>query len=73
MDIRHENGVCSDQSFEGFPRRLRRRDLLRLTVGGGTGLALGGILDLAAVKASAQTLQPTCSSMSSLSPRRTMA
>ena len=36
-----------------------RRDLLKLTVGGGAGLALGGLLDLTAVKAAAQNLKLT--------------
>jgi formate dehydrogenase major subunit len=36
-----------------------RRDLFKLTVGGGVGLALGGLLDLTAVKAAAQNLKLT--------------
>ena len=36
---------------------INRRDWLRLTVSGGAGLALGGVLDLSTVKAAAQTLK----------------
>ena len=57
MDIRNKDVVHSDTSTDGSQGRFPRRDLLRLAVGGGTGLALGGIVDLSAVKASAQTLQ----------------
>ncbi len=56
MEIRDRGGVRSDRPADGSSRGLRRRDLLRLAVGGGTGLALGSIVDLSAVKASAQTL-----------------
>ena len=36
---------------------ISRRDWLRLTVTGGAGLALGGVLDLSTVKAAAQNLK----------------
>jgi formate dehydrogenase major subunit len=36
---------------------INRRDWLRLTVSGGTGLALGGVLDLSSVKAATQNLK----------------
>jgi formate dehydrogenase major subunit len=45
-----ENRDRSDQP-------LSRRDWLKATVGGGTGLALGGLLDVPAVKAAAQELK----------------
>ena len=57
MDIRNQEGVPSRRTSDGSSRLLHRRDLLRLAVGSGTGLALGGIVDLGAVKASAQTLK----------------
>jgi formate dehydrogenase major subunit len=37
--------------------RVTRRDVLRLTVGGGAGLAVGGLLDWPAVKAAARELK----------------
>ena len=37
--------------------RVSRRDVLRLTVGGGAGLAVGGLLDWPALKAAASTLK----------------
>src|SRR5580704_5388420 len=45
---------------DGRPRagaNINRRDWLRLTVTGGAGLALGGVLDLSTVKAAAQNLK----------------
>ena len=41
----------------GGPTTVNRRDWLRLTVGGGAGLALGGLLDLSTVRAAAQKLK----------------
>jgi len=41
----------------GRDARFSRRDLLKLSVGGGTGLAVGGLLDWPAVKAAADTLK----------------
>lgn len=38
-------------------RGLNRRDWLRLSVGGGTGLALGALLDMSAVRAAARELK----------------
>src|SRR5262245_16399316 len=37
--------------------RVSRRDVLRLTVGGGAGLAVGGLLDWTAVKAAAKDVK----------------
>src|SRR3954462_7754336 len=37
--------------------RISRRDVLKLTVGGGAGLAVGGLLDWPAVQAAARTLK----------------
>jgi formate dehydrogenase major subunit len=37
--------------------RVNRRDWLKSTVGGGVGLALGGLLDVRAVKAATQTIK----------------
>ena len=37
--------------------RVSRRDVLRLTVGGGAGLAVGGLLDWPALKAAAENLK----------------
>ena len=37
--------------------RVSRRDVLRLTVGGGAGLAVGGLLDWPALKAATETLK----------------
>ena len=37
--------------------RVSRRDVLKLTVGGGAGLAVGGLLDWPAVKAAAGSLK----------------
>jgi len=48
--------VRSDRPIDESSIGLHRRELLRLAIGGGTGLALGSIVDLSAVKASAQTL-----------------
>jgi formate dehydrogenase major subunit len=49
---------------DGNPRTrsssgVNRREWLRLTVGGGAGLGLGGLLDLTAVRAAAQNLKLT--------------
>jgi formate dehydrogenase major subunit len=49
------DGGSSRQTAATFTRR----DLLKLTVGGGAGLALGGLVDLTAVKAAAQNLKLT--------------
>jgi formate dehydrogenase major subunit len=49
------DGGSSGQTEATFTRR----DLLKLTVGGGAGLALGGLVDLTAVKAAAQNLKLT--------------
>ena len=38
-------------------QQLNRRDWLKASIGGGTGLALGGLLDVRAVKAAAQELK----------------
>src|SRR5690348_12963317 len=38
-------------------RGLTRRDLLRLTIGGGSGLAIGGLLDWTAVRAATRDLK----------------
>ena len=38
-------------------RAINRRDLLKLTIGGGVGLALGGLVDLSTVRAAAQELK----------------
>jgi formate dehydrogenase major subunit len=38
-------------------QQLNRRDWLKASIGGGTGLALGGLLDVPAVKAAAQELK----------------
>ena len=40
-------------------RSINRRELLKLAVGGGVGLALGGLVDLSAVRAAAQELKLT--------------
>ena len=40
-------------------RSITRRELLKLTAGGGVGLALGGLVDLSAVRAAAQQLKLT--------------
>ena len=40
-------------------RSVSRRELLKLTMGGGVGLALGGLVDLSAVRAAAQDLKLT--------------
>src|SRR4051812_49960231 len=37
--------------------RISRRDVLKLTVGGGAGLAVGGLLDWPAVQAATRTLK----------------
>src|SRR5499426_4054280 len=36
---------------------ITRRDLLKLTVGGGTGLALGGLLDVSQVRAATKDMK----------------
>jgi formate dehydrogenase major subunit len=56
MQIDNLDHSPSDKPAEGATTRFPRRDLLRLAVGGGAGLAVGAIVDLTAVKASAQTL-----------------
>ena len=56
MDIPN-SGVHSGPLVERSPGLLNRRELLRLALAGGAGLALGGIVNLGAVKASAQTLK----------------
>jgi len=38
-------------------KTINRRDLLKLTVGGGVGLALGGLVDLSTVRAAVQQLK----------------
>ena len=38
-------------------QQLNRRDWLKASIGGGTGLALGGLLDVPAVRAAAQELE----------------
>jgi formate dehydrogenase major subunit len=53
-------GETLSQLNDGRPRagaNINRRDWLRLTVTGGAGLALGGVLDLSTVKAAAQNLK----------------
>ena len=55
--------VPSDQS-DGRPhgqtsRSINRRELLKLAIGGGVGLALGGLVDLSAVRVAAQELKLT--------------
>ena len=42
---------------EPMDARVSRRDVLRLTVGGGAGLAVGGLLDWTAVKAAAKDVK----------------
>ena len=49
MQIDNLDHSPSDKPAEGAPLRFPRRDLLRLAVGGGAGLALGAIVDLTAV------------------------
>ena len=48
-----------DQSSDAATQRstITRRDLFRLTVGGGSGLALGGLLDVRAMRAATQDLK----------------
>ena len=48
-----------DQSSDAATQRsiITRRDLFRLTVGGGSGLALGRLLDVRAMRAATQDLK----------------
>jgi formate dehydrogenase major subunit len=64
MDATGNPGIEGDPKSlaEGNPRTrsapgVNRREWLRLTVGGGVGLGLAGLLDIAAVKAAAQNLK----------------
>jgi formate dehydrogenase major subunit len=57
------DGLSHDQS-DGPSRSqtsksINRRELLKLTIGGGVGLTLAGLLDLSAVRAAAQQLKLT--------------
>src|SRR5262249_34675129 len=44
-------------SMETTPSTVSRRDWLKLAVGGGAGLAIGGVLDMAAVQAASRELK----------------
>ena len=46
-----------DESLDARDRPSRRRDLFRLTFGGGAGLALGGLLDVPAMRAATKDLK----------------
>ena len=48
MEIRNRDVVHSENFTDGSLKRFPRRDLLRVAVGGGSGLALGGLVDLSA-------------------------
>ena len=55
-------GIDDQDQVDRGPRTegltsINRRDWLRLTVGGGTGLAIGGLLDLSTVRAATQKLK----------------
>jgi formate dehydrogenase major subunit len=46
-----------DESLRAPASTITRRDLFRLTLGGGAGLALGGLLDVPAMRAATQDLK----------------
>jgi formate dehydrogenase major subunit len=46
-----------DESLPAQASTITRRDLFRLTLGGGSGLALGGLLDLPAMRAATKDLK----------------
>ena len=48
-----------EDSPDAPPQTFSRRDLLKLTLGGGPGLALGGLLDVPAMRAAAKDLKLT--------------
>jgi formate dehydrogenase major subunit len=50
-------GKSLDESADAPVQHLSRRDLLRLTLGGGAGLALGGLLDVPAMRAATKDLK----------------
>ena len=47
----------SERPMDGSGATITRRDLFRLTLGGGAGLALGGLLDVPAVRAQTRDLK----------------
>jgi formate dehydrogenase major subunit len=60
MDLGKKETLSQRNDGDGRPQagaNISRRDWLRLTVSGGTGLALGALLDLSTVKAAAQNLK----------------
>ena len=55
---RHGNeSLFRQPSTSAGTQGVNRREWLRLTIGGGTGLALSGLLDLSAVRAAAENLK----------------
>ena len=46
-----------DESFDAPTSTISRRDLFRLTLGGGSGLAIGGLLDVPAMRAATKDLK----------------
>ena len=58
LDPPIQNLSESPADGSGTPRStINRRDLLRLTLGGGAGLALGGLLDVPAMRAATKDLK----------------
>ena len=56
MEVEAQDQVDRRPKTQGWTS-IDRRDWLRLTLGGGAGLALGELLDLSTVRAAAQTLK----------------